>query len=175
MRDPGPGEIQDTGEIIDYSHGGAHRPTGRQPARNNPRHDTARWVAMDYQAQHAGDPDMLSWDALASREPDNRTVVFPAPAGSPGNGFFGRSNETPPVTDYAAAGMLYQPSSLAGQRALQAHQANRFGPNVPDPVEVSSGMLASPPPNMVQAEVQVAEQLRLGSDHMRSQAPSWGR
>ena len=159
--------------LVDYSGGGAHRPTGRQPARNNARHDTARRVAMDYQAQHAGDPDMRSWDELSVRQPDNR-VTFPAPSFGPEPGFRG-GRETPPITDWASAGQLYRPSHAAAQRMVQGHASDRFGGRVQYPAPIHSSQVSSSVPYVEQRERVQAEETRRASDHIRSMVAGWRR
>ena len=153
--------------VVDYSGGGAHRPTGRQPARNNPRHDTARRLQMDCEDQHVGDSDMLSWDRVVNRAPDN-TVLFPAP------GFRG-GREAPPITDFQAAGMAYRPSPAAGQRMAAAQAHDRWGGRVQPAPPVASSQLSSSVPYVEQRERVQAEQERQASEHIRSMAAGWRR
>lgn len=164
--------------VVDYSGGGAHRPTGRQPARNNVRHDTARRVAMDYQArqiQEAEMADQSSWDRVMGRHTaDDRSTLFPAPSLGPERGFRG-GRETPAVTDFHAAGMAYRPSPAAGQRMAAAQAHDRWGGRVSPGPPIHSSQISSAVPYVEQRERVQVEQERQASEHIRSMAAGWRR
>jgi hypothetical protein len=173
--------------VVDYSRGGDALPGLRPVAhyRSNPRHDGVTRARLEQEeAEKPGGGTEPNWAEMtaqaAAREASGHWARFPAPpmhsyAPDP----LGRSaprdrgvrdNGMPyELVNPAAEGVAYVRSPAAGQRALQAAKASRFG-NVEMPPPIHSGQLAAPPTTMVNAEKTAVAEEKTASEHMRSQA-----
>jgi hypothetical protein len=159
-------------KVVNYTHGGSPKPSLAPPRPGQHwTHDQVTRVQRLHAMASAGDdelPDQSTWDEVATRQRDNR-VMFPAADTGPDRGFRG-GREVPPISNYAAAGMLHRPSGRAGQRALQDHNSDRFGGRVTPPPAIHSGQLSSSMPSLQAAEQQAQAEAGARQQHLRDQA-----
>jgi len=133
----------------------------RRPAyRQNPRHDAATRMKLDY-ADESG-AEQSSWDQITGMPKAGHYADFhPAQEAAlpPADGWGRPYRQRAPRAEYvldnpAALGAAFVSSSAAGHRVVQAQQhEGRFGPNV-QPDRPHSGQYATAPG--LQAQEQVA-------------------
>jgi hypothetical protein len=173
-------EHMDDLPVIDYTVADQAPQLAPPAPGRNPRHDRAAWFAAEHarQIREADeDPELATWEGVMARvtADDRRVSFYPAPdMGRPVRGFRGRG-EAPEITSWDVEGMLYRPSPVAGQRAVEAHVHDPWGGRVTPAPPVHSSQLSSAVPYVEARERAEAAGEKRASEAIRAMVESWRR